>query len=109
MSKAKNSDPETFPLFVFRKLREEEEPQQQQSRTESKSLPLLKLDYWVALGIKKIVDEAMTPEVRRAFPEAEIVSKILENPALADADEAEVVEVVRERVRFNLQTRWRGR
>jgi hypothetical protein len=110
MSKAKNSDPETFPLFVFRKLREEEpQQQQQQSRTESKSLPLLKLDYSTLVGIKKIVDEAMTPELRRAFPEAEIVSKILENPAVGDAGKAEVVEAVRERVRFNLQTRWLGR
>jgi hypothetical protein len=109
MSKAKNSDPETFPLFVFRKLREEE-PQQQQSRTEIKSLPLKKLDYWAALGIKKIVDEAMTPEVRWAFPEAEIIAQILKNPAVVvDAGKAEVVEAVQERVRFNLLTRWRGR
>jgi hypothetical protein len=91
MSKAKNSDPETFPLFRFRKLREPE----QQSRSESKSLPLKELDYWAVVGIKKIVDEAMTPEVRRAFPEQEIVAHILENPALADADAPEVVEAVR--------------
>ncbi len=70
---------------------------------------LLELNYWVVVGIKKIVDEAMTPEVRRAFPEAEIVAEILKNPAVGDAGKAEVVEAVRERVRFNLQTRWLGR
>jgi hypothetical protein len=69
----------------------------------------LELNYWVVVGIKKIVDEAMTPEVRRAFPEAEIVAEILKNPAVGDAGKAEVVEAVRERVRFNLQTRWLGR
>jgi hypothetical protein len=105
MSKAKNSDPETFPLFKFRKIKEPE----QQSRTESKSLPLKELDYSMLVGIKKIVDEAMTPEVRRAFPEAEIVAQILKNPAVGDAGKAEVVEAVRQRVRFNLQTRWLGR
>ncbi len=105
MSKAKNSDPETFPLFRFRKLREPE----QQSRTESKSLPLKELDYSTLVSIQKIVDEAMTPEVRRAFPEAEIVAQILKNPVVGDADAAEVVEAVRHRVRFNLQARWLGR
>ncbi len=104
MSKAKNSDPETFPLFRFRKLREPE-----QSRTETKSLPLKELDYSTLVSIQKIVDEAMTPEVRRVFPEVEIVAQILKNPAVGDAGKAEVVEAVRERVRFNLQTRWLGR
>jgi hypothetical protein len=70
---------------------------------------LKELDYSTLVSIQKIVDEAMTPEVRRAFPEAEIVAQILKNPAVGDADAAEVVEAVRERVRFNLQTRWFGR
>jgi hypothetical protein len=106
MSKAKNSDPETFPLFRFRKLRE---PEQQQRRTEIKSLPLKELDYSTLVSIQKIVDGMMTLELRRNFPEAEIVAQILKNPVVGDADAAEVVEAVRERVRFNLQTRWLGR
>jgi hypothetical protein len=106
MSKAKNSDPETFPLFRFRKLRE---PEQQQSRTESESLPLKELDYSTLVSIQKIVDGMMTRELRRNYPEAEIVQQILKNPAVVDAGKAEVVEAVRERVRFNSQTRWLGR
>jgi hypothetical protein len=106
MSKAKNSDPETFPLFKFRKIKE---PQQQQSRTESKSLPLPELGYSTVVSIQKIVDEAMTPEVRRNFPENEIIQQILKNPAVVAAGKAEVVESVRERVRFNLTSQWLGR
>ncbi len=105
MSKAKNSDPETFPRLKFRKLREPE----QQSRTESESLPLLELDYSTLVSIQKIVDGMMTRELRRDYPEAEIIQQVLENPAVVDAGKAEVVEAVRERVRFNLQTRWLGR
>ncbi len=105
MSKFKNSDPETFPLFRFRKLREPE----QQRRTEIKSLPLKELDYSTLVSIQKTVDGMMTRELRRNFPEAEIVAQILKNPAVGDAGKAEVVEAVRERVRFNLQTRWFGR
>jgi hypothetical protein len=104
MSKAKNSDPETFPLFRFRKLREPE-----QSRTESKSLPLKELDYSTLVSIQKIVDGMMTRELRRNFPASEILAQILKNPAVGDADAPEVVEAVRQRVRFNLQTRWLGR
>jgi hypothetical protein len=106
MSKVKNSDPETFPLFKFRKIKE---PEQQQSRTESKSLPLPKLGYSTLVSIQKIVDEAMTPEVRRAFPEREIIEQILKNPAVGDAGKAEVVEAVKQRVRFNLTSQWLGR
>ncbi len=102
MSKAKNSDPETFPLFRFRKLREPE----QQSRTETKTLPLKELDFSTLVSIQKIVDGMMTRELRRNFPEAEIVAQILKNPVVDDAGKAEVVEAVRQRVRFNLQTRW---
>ncbi len=101
MSKVKNSDPETFPRLKFRKLREPE-----QMRTESKSLPLPELDFLTLVSIQKIVDEAMTPELRRNFPESEILTQILENSAVVDAGKAEVVEAVRERVRFNLQKRW---
>jgi 7-keto-8-aminopelargonate synthetase-like enzyme len=105
MSKVKNSDPETFPLFRFRKLREP-----QQRRTEIKSLPLKELDYSTLVSLQKIVDGMMTRELRRNYPEAEIVAQILKNPAVVvDAGKAEVVEAVRERVRFNLQTRWFGR
>ncbi len=102
MSKAKNFDPETFPLFRFRKIREPE----QQSRTESKSLPLPELDFSTVVSIQKIVDEAMTPELRRNFPASEIVAQILKNPAVGDADAPEIVESVKQRVRFNLQVRW---
>ncbi len=105
MSKAKNSDPETFPLFVFRKLREPE----QQSRIETKTLPLKELDYSTLVSIQKIVDGMMTRELRRNFPEPEIVAQILKNPAVGDVGKVEVVEAVRQRVRFNLQTRWLGR
>jgi hypothetical protein len=106
MSKAKNFDPETFPRLRFRKVREPE----QQSRTETKSLPLEELDFSTLVSIQKIVDEAMTPELRRNFPEAEIVAQILKNPAVVvDAGKAEVVEAVKQRVRFNSQVRWFGR
>jgi hypothetical protein len=101
MAKVKNSDPETFPRLKFRKLREPE-----QMRTESKSLPLPELGFSTLVSIQKIVDEAMTPELRRAFPEAEIVTQILENSAVGDADAPEIVESVKQRVRFNLQIRW---
>ncbi len=102
MSKVKNSDPETFPLFKFRKLREPE-----QMRTEIKSLPSKELDYSTLVSIQKIVDGMMTRELRRNYPEAEIVEQILKNPAVVvDAGKAEVVEAVRERVRFNSQARW---
>jgi hypothetical protein len=105
VSKAKGSDPETFPLFRFRKLREPEE----QSRTETKSLLLKELDYSTLVSIQKIVDGMMTRELRSNFPEAEIVAEILKNPAVGDAGKVEVVEAVWQRVRFNLQTRWLGR
>jgi hypothetical protein len=105
MSKAKNSDPETFPRLKFRKLREPD-----QMRTEIKSLPSKELDYSTLVSIQKIVDGMMTRELRRNYPEAEIIAQILKNPAVVvDAGKAEVVEAVRERVRFNLQTRWFGR
>lgn len=104
MSKAKNSDPETFPLLRFRKLREPE-----QSRTESESLPPKQLDYSSLVSIQKIVDRMITRELRKNFPECEIVQQILKNPAVGDADAPEVVEAVRQRVRFNLNTRWLGR
>ncbi len=105
MSKVKNSDPETFPRLKFRKLREPE-----QMRTEIKSLPLKELDYSTLVSLQKIVDGMMTRELRRNYPEAEIVAQILKNPAVVvDAGKAEVVEAVRQRVRFNLQTRWFGR
>jgi hypothetical protein len=100
MSKLKNS-PETFPRLKFRKLRETEP-----SRTETKNLPLKELDYSTLVSIQKIVDGMMTRELRRNYPEAEIVAQILKNPAVVDAGKAEVVEAVRERVRFNSQTRW---
>jgi hypothetical protein len=105
MSKARNSDPETFPRLKFRKVREPE----QQSRTGIKSLPLKALDYSTLVSIQKIVDGMITRELRRNYPESEIVAHILENPVVGDAGKAEVVEAVRERVRFNLQTRWIGR
>jgi hypothetical protein len=101
MSKVKNSDPETFPRLKFRKLREPE-----RMRIESESLPLKELDYSTLVSIQKIVDGMMTRELRRDYPEAEIVGQILENPAVVDARKAEVVEAVRQRVRFNSQTRW---
>ncbi len=104
MSKAKNSDPETFPLFRFRKLREPE-----QRRTEIKSLPLKELDYSTLVSIQKTVDGMMTCELRRNFPASEILAQILKNPAVGDAGKAEVVEAVRQRVRFNSQARWFGR
>ncbi len=99
MSKVKNSDPETFPRLKFRKLREPE-----QMRTEIKSLPLEELSYSSLVSIQKIVDEAMTPEVRRAFPEPQIIAQIIQHLVVVDAGKAGVVEAVRERCRFNLQT-----
>jgi hypothetical protein len=104
MVKAKNSDPETFPLFRFRKIGKLE-----QSRTETKSLLLKELNYSTLISIQKIVDGMMTRELRRNYPEAEIVQQILKNPAISDADVPEVIKAVEERVRFILQTRWLGR
>ncbi len=105
MSKVEKVDTENFPLFKFRKIGKTE-----QSRTESKSLPPPQpLDFSTLVSIQKTVDRAMTRELRKNYPEVEIVQQILENPALADADAPEVVEAVRQRVRFNLQTRWLGR
>ncbi len=104
MSKVKNSDPETFPRLKFRKLREPE-----QMRIEIESLPLEELDYLTLVSIQKIVDGMITRELRRNYPEAEIVAQILKNPVVGDAGKAEVCEAVRERVRFNLHTRWVGR
>jgi hypothetical protein len=94
MSKVKNSDPETFPRLKFRKLREPE-----QMRTEIKSLPFKELDFSTLVSLQKIVDGMMTRELRRNYPEAEIVAQILKNPAVVvDAGKAEVVEAVRQRV-----------
>jgi hypothetical protein len=103
MLKAKNSDPESFPLLQFRKVGKLE-----QSRTESKSLPLKQLDYSTLISIQKIVDGMMTRELRRNYPENEILAQILENPAISDADAPEVVAAIKQRVRFNLTTRSRG-
>jgi hypothetical protein len=105
MVKVKRIDPETFPLLKFRKLRE---PPPERSRVETKNLPLKELDYSSLVSTQKIVDGMMTRELRRSFPEAEIVRQVLKNPAVGDGDAPEIVEAVRQRVRFNLLTKWRG-
>jgi hypothetical protein len=70
------------------------------------SLGQQQADFRKRVEIGRIVDEAMTREVRRNFPEAEIVAFILEN--FADDETGEIEEIVQKRVRFNLLTKWRG-